>query len=453
LAELFIAPAPTPPPAPTSNRTTLLGYARYFSTMQRNPLEIWSDAAYRMAVIPSRFLGRDWLFVHEPDAIRQVFVTNAARYGLPQLRKAFLRPVLGEGLFLAEGGFWRSTRKALTPMFTPRYVAGFEDVMAAIAAERATTWAKAPTLRDISHEMLTLTLDILMACLFSGDEAIDRTAFSETLETLLQENGLPHALDLLGAPEGLPRPGRKKGAELAGRLRAQMRVLIRARRKSLSDGKTLPPDFLTLLLEANDDAGRPLSDTAIVDNLLTFFAAGHETTARSLAWALYLMAMAGDVQTRLRTEICSTSGTDPLPFTDAVIKETLRLYPAAAQISRVALEADEVLGVSVAPGTEVFTSLWVLHRHEAHWQNPGAFNPERFMGNQAEAIHRFQYLPFGLGPRICIGAHFAMMEMRIVLRVLLSRLAFSYEAASPPEPIMRVTVQPREPIVLAVRAV
>ena len=452
-SNLFRAPAPAVRPTPTSTRTTPRGYWRYFRTMQSNPLEVWTQAAFERDVIASRFLGRDYLFVHEPALIRQVFVTRHDDYALPPLRKSFLEPVLGEGLFLAEGDHWKALRRQLTPLFTPRHIGALGETMTTIAQARAKALLASSGEINMSAEMLRLTLDILVASLFSDEPSIDLAAFSQTLDQLLQENGLPHPLDLLGAPSALPRPGRARARALVGTLRAQMRVMIRARRKALAGGAELPDDFLSRLMAiGHETPDQPLSDSQIIDNLLTFFAAGHETTARTLAWAFYLLSEDQRIAAQVAEELIAARDVparellQAAPLTEAVLNETMRLYPAAAQINRVALHDGKLGDWDVKRGTEVFTSLWVLHRHRKLWTDPMLFDPSRFLGDAGKQFDRCQFLPFGIGPRVCIGAAFAMQEMAVILRAFLTRALPEPAGEDAPMPVMRITVQPDQPI-------
>ena len=455
---------PTPPrlaPAGQINPATrAYGMMRFFRVMARNPLEIWSDGYYREPVLQFRFMGSDYLVVHDPDAIRQVFVTHQDRYRFSYVRQAILKPFLGDGLVVAEGETWKRARKALTPVFTPRHVRGFADVMTEVAAERAEALAgRAGETVELSGEMLHWALDILLACLFSRGTRLDTDLFSDRINRLIAVSGLPHPFDLLKAPSFVPRVGRGEASRLVRDMRAQVGALAAARRERLAAGESVPEDFLSLLLQAGVEDGEPLSDTEIIDNLLTFLSAGHETTARTLTWTFYLLAKAPAVLARVLEELdaldADTAPADlaeAMPYTQAVLKESMRLYPAAAQLSREAVSGDVVAGREVTPGMEIITSTWVLHRHQLLWDDPAAFRPERFMGEAGAAIPRNAYLPFGLGPRVCIGASFSMQEMMIVLKQMLSRFTLEHAGGPDPVPVMRITLQPSVPIPMRIVA-
>ncbi len=445
----FTPPAPTPRYVPPGARPSLQGYLRYFQIMRRNPLEIWTEGHYREFVWTPRVFGQPYVITHDPEAVRRFLVTNADNYGLTRLRRALFEPLIGDGLLIAEGDLWKRTRKALTPVFNHRNVRGFAPVMRDVAVREAEALAK----RDgetvlMSREMLNLALNVLTACLFSGDEAIDTERFSRNLDRLLHVAGMPHPLDLMAAPAWLPRLGRGEATGIVVQLRSQVNALLAARRARPKETGT--DDFLSLLMNAGADEGAPLSDKEIVDNLITFLAAGHETTARTLTWTFYLLSKSPEALDRAVAEVdgAGLDDEDPadwaarLPFVTAVIKESMRLYPAAAIFSRLALGPDRLGDVDIAPGTEIITSPWVLHRHDKLWARPWVFDPDRFMGAAADAIPRHAYMPFGAGPRICIGASFSMQEMAIVLAVFLTRLRFEHVGREEPQPIMRITVQP-----------
>jgi len=454
------ANGPYIPPMPPRTRarkptpvTQFLGTVRYFKVMARNPLEVWSDVFYREPVANLRFLGRDYLVTHDPAMIRHVFVTNQENYRFSYVRQAILKPFLRDGLVVAEGETWKRARKALTPVFTPRHVKGFGAIMDEVTRDRANELAAKPGQTvSMTDEMLALTLDILLACLFSHDAEFDAPLFSRRINRLMDVSGMPHPFDLVQAPDWVPRVGRTEATRLVNEMRAQVGALAAARRRRMAAGEDVPEDFLTLLLQAGQKEDAPLSDDEIIDNLLTFMAAGHETTARTLTWAFYVLSQTPDALARVLGEVDGLpDDADPaafgdyMPYANAVIKEVMRLYPAAAQLSRQAIEADEVGGRQIAPGTEVVTSTWVLHRHESLWDNPDAFEPERFMGDRGAAIPRHAWLPFGLGPRVCIGASFAMQEILVVMARFFQR--FSLTSTGPePMPIMRITLQPSTPV-------
>jgi cytochrome P450 len=456
MTEVFQPPKPPYAVYSGIGKLTPSDYWTYFRAMRRNPLEVWGEHHFRIRIAPFRFLGRSSLIVNDPDAIHHCFVSRSGNYGMNPLRQAVLRPFLRDGLLTAEGEVWKTARKAVSPVFTPRRVNAFAPQIRTISEDAADAFAAVDgRVIPVSRAMVDLTLDVLIETLFSGDEALDKAAFTQGIHKLLEISGIPHPFDLLHLPGWIPRLGQGRSRKVIAGLRRQVAAVAAVRRAAPApDRAGRPADFLDLLL------GAGLDDTAVTDNLLTFLAAGHETTARSLAWTLYLLSRAGEVRTRLETEIDAAplDDCDPaawaglLPWTEAVIKESLRLYPSAPMLARTSKEWDIVAGLPVPAGTDVLVSTWLLHRQRDIWTEPDAFRPERFHGENATAIPRDAYLPFGLGPRVCIGARFAMMEMVIVLACLLRKVRFDYAGERDPRPVMRITLQPDNAVPMRVSA-
>ncbi|MHA6287398.1 cytochrome P450 [Maricaulis sp. CAU 1757] len=451
---------PFVPPRPASavykgvGRLALSDYWTYFRAMRRNPLEVWGEQHFSIRLAPFQFLGRSSLLVSDPDAIHHCFVSHASNYRMNRLRQAVLKPFLRDGLLTAEGETWKTVRHGVAPAFTPRRVDGFAPQILAICEQQTErlTSASGDTIQA-SDLFVDLTLDILMETLFSGDEALDKRRFTAGIHRLLELSGLPHPFDLANFPDWVPRVGQGQSRPIIEDLRQQVGKVARHRRAHpRPNGEAGPADFLDLLLATD------LDETAIIDNLLTFLAAGHETTARSLTWTTYLLSQAPDVRDRLETEIDGAGldnrppaeWGDALPFTTAVIKESLRLYPSAPMLARTSVEADLVTGLPVPAGTDVLVSPWLLHRQRSLWPDADAFKPERFLGDAARDIPRGAYLPFGIGPRVCIGARFAMMEMVIVVATLYRRVRLDLTSDDHPRPVMRITLQPDRPVPMRV---
>ncbi|WP_417495650.1 cytochrome P450 [Maricaulis sp.] len=454
-SEAFQPPKPPYANYSQTGRLTVSDYWTYFRAMGRNPLEIWGEHHFEFLVAPFRFLGRNSLLINDPGAIHHCFVTNAANYRMNPVRQAVLKPFLRDGLLTAEGEVWKTARHAVAPVFTPRRVNAFAPKIRTVCDEAAEAFlAVDGRTISLSDAMVDLTLDVLIETLFSGDEALDKTRFSAAICRLIEITGIPHPFDLMGVPGWIPRIGHGGARRVIADLRRQV-AHVAATRRAGPDAETAgrTPDFLDLLL------GAGLDETAIVDNLLTFLAAGHETTARSLSWTLYLLSQSPDVLERLEAEIDAAplDTTDPAnwmeapPWTTAIIKESLRLYPSAPILSRTSIDADTVAGLAVAPDTDVLVSTWLLHRQRDFWPQPDAFVPERFFGDAANTIPRHAWLPFGLGPRVCIGARFAMMEMVIVLACLLRKLRFEFTGDRHPVPVMRITLQPDTEVPMRVK--
>lgn len=439
---------PMPPLARYSGAGRLMpgDYWTYFRAMSRNPLEVWGEHHFHLNVAPFRFLGRSSLIINDPDAIQHCFIGNVSNYRMNPMRQAVLRPFLRDGLLTAEGEIWKTARKAVSPVFTPRKVNAFAPQILKVCEDARDSYlAVDGRVISATDAMVNLTLDVLIETLFSGDEALDKARFTKGICDLIEISGIPHLFDLLHMPGWVPRIGHGASDRVIRDLREQVGELAALRRSQPGPEQAgRPADFLDLLLSAG------LDDTAVVDNLLTFLAAGHETTARTLTWTLYLLSQSPEVLEQVEQELDTAEldrgapevWMDALPWTMAVIKESLRLYPSAPVLARSSINEDVVGGVPIPANTDVLVSTWLLHRHRDLWPEADEFRPQRFLGEAGERINRFAYLPFGIGPRVCIGARFAMMEMAIVLAVLLRDLRFRFAGHQHPLPVMRITLQP-----------
>ncbi len=307
--------------------------------------------------------------------------------------------------------------------------------------------------------MTLLAYDILQTTLFSGGFFIagEPAAFAASVAKFLRTMGHADPLDILDAPAFLPRPTRLLArAAHAGYLRQLIADTIERRRALLRrDASAAPADLLTLLLKTGG-----LSPTEIEDNVITFIGAGHETTARALGWTLYLLSQAPEEREKVEAELDAelavpgdpANWPDRLVYTRAVFEEAMRLYPPAPSLNRTALADDRVGDVAIPKGASVLVLPWIVHRHEKLWVKPRAFMPSRFLPENREKLDRYQYLPFGIGPRVCIGQSFAMQEGIIALAALMQRLRFDYVGTGPPFPVQKITVQPRGRLPMRVTA-
>ncbi|MCI5077821.1 cytochrome P450 [Oricola sp.] len=443
----FVPPHPTPRNRPPT-RLELI------RTSMRNPLEIWGEPSYAQPFISVKFLADHVVIANHPELIRHILVENAKNYRMARVRQLILRPILRDGLLTAEGEVWKRSRKAMAPVFTPRHIHGFAEMMrdrVEIFLERFR--ASEGTVRDIGIDMTELTYEVLAYTLFSGDIAADDADFAEDVERLLSTMGRVDPLDLLKAPEWLPRIQRLRGRHVLEKFRGIVRDTISARRDRMrEDPAGAPQDFVTLLLEAEGPDG--LSAAEIEDNLITFIGAGHETTARALGWTLYLLANAPQERALVEDEIDAVLADNPppvewldrMPKTRAAFEEAMRLYPPAPSINREPVEDDTVTlkdgtRIDIPKGATTLVMPWVLHRHRLYWDNPNAFMPSRFWPENRDRIDRFQYLPFGAGPRICIGATFALQEAVIALALILKEFRFEPTPELNPWPVQKLTVQ------------
>jgi cytochrome P450 len=440
-------PRPFVPPAPQP-RQGIPSILEIIRTVYRNPLELWGDPSYNEPYIHTKFLNERTLIANDPRLIRHVLVDNAKNYRMATIRQLILRPILQDGLLTAEGDVWKRSRKAMAPVFTPRHIDGFAQMMLDQSLAYAAKYGDGGEF-DISRDMTELTFEILSATLFSGEIVTPDTEFSDEVNRLLSTMGRVDPLDLLKAPKWLPRLTRIRGRKALSFFRKIVADTMEARRAKMeTDPDSVPEDFLTLLLRQQSSDG--LTREEIEDNIITFIGAGHETTARALGWTLFCLANAPEERERVEAEIdlVTASGAPPgkwlekMPFTRAAFEEAMRLYPPAPSINRAAIADDHWNEVEIPAGITVLIMPWTLHRHRLYWDNPEAFIPSRFWPENRDRIDRFQYLPFGAGPRICIGATFALQEAVIALGVLMSRYRFDVTEDTRPWPVQKLTTQP-----------
>lgn len=441
--EPFVPPAPTPRATPPSTLEMM-------RIVYRNPLELWGEPSYNEPWISVSGVGGPLVIANDPGLIRYVLVDNAKNYKMATVRQMILRPILRDGLLTAEGDVWKRSRKAMAPVFTPRHIFGFAQPMLARTLDFVKRYDDASEPVDVAQDMTMLTYEILAETLFSGEIAGEAGSFAHEIDRLFETMGRVDPLDLLRAPEWLPRITRLRGRKTMAYFRKIVTDTVAMRSEKLArDPDGAPQDFLTLLLRAEGPDG--LTRAEIEDNIITFIGAGHETTARALGWTIYCLAEATWERDRVEQEIDAVLSREPdpvkwldaMPYTRAVFEEALRLYPPAPSINREPIAEDEYKGFKIPRKAQVLVMPWTVHRHRKLWDRPDAFMPERFHPENRDRIDRYQYLPFGAGPRVCIGMSFAMQEAIIALAILLSRYRFDTIAETKPWPVQKLTTQPQ----------
>ncbi|MBN9032974.1 MAG: cytochrome P450 [Rhizobiales bacterium 63-7] len=451
-------PDPFEPPAPIP-RSTPPSRLEIVRTVMRNPLELWGVPSYTLPWIYTEFFRERTLIVNDPGLIRHVLVDNVGNYCMSEIRQLLLRPILRDGLLTAEGEVWKRSRKAMAPVFTPRHAKGFAGQMlrqSELYARKYENSGPDGAIHDLSVDMTELAFAILSDTLFSGQIATKSEKFSDDVDQLLHRMGRVDPMDLLRAPPWVPRLTRIGGRKVLAKFRGIVADTMAMRLEAMQrDRASVPGDFLTLLLEQAGPDGLTMDE--IEDNILTFIGAGHETTARALAWTLYCVANTPDFRDRMEAEIDAVldEGAEPVDWLDrmphvrAAFEEALRLYPPAPSINRAAIDRDtwkspDGKTLVIEPGVTILIMPWTLHRHELYWEKPRAFLPERFLPENRGKIGRFQFLPFGAGPRVCIGATFALQEAVIALAVLMRRFRFDVTPETNPWPVQKLTTQPAE---------
>jgi cytochrome P450 len=447
------------PPAPEP-RSTRLGPLRLLSALKRNPLECWTREHFENDLVVGGLPIGHVVVVNEPKAIRRVLLDNATNYQKDNLQRRILSVGLGEGLLSAEGERWRVQRRALAPVFAHRTVCGFAPAMITAAEALTEKWRcfSGQTI-DVAAEMSGLTLDVLARTIFSDGFGHNAERFRAAMRTYFDAIGKISPLDVLGVPDFVPRLARLRVHSILRFFEAAIDQIIAIRRERMdADADRAPVDVLALLLKALDpETGQRLSEVEVRSNILTFIAAGHETTANALAWSLFLLSQSPEWRCRVQNEAERELGTgnpdcaERLVTTRAVVEEAIRLYPPIAAISRVAIAADELGNEKLRRGSMVVVAPYVLHRHRRLWSQPDVFDPSRFMGGARSQIDRFSYLPFGVGPRTCIGSAFALQEATLLLAIISKNFVCELVPGHQVRPVLRVTLRPGGGLPMVIR--
>jgi cytochrome P450 len=361
-----------------------------------------------------------------------------------------LRPALGDAILTAEGPHWRWQRQAAAPAFRHERLLSMTPLMTRAAEDTLARWRSADTAapRDIARDMVRTTFDVILHTMLSGGEGLDIEEASREIEIYLQTMGRPTLVDVFGLPAWLRVLTQPRGARASEYLRRTIAAIVK-RRRAEGPGRD---DLVDMLMQAVDpETGRQMSDDDLRDNIITFIAAGHETTAMALTWALYLVSSHKPTEQRVLDEVRRVAGDAPigpehiegLVFTKQVIQETMRLFPPVAVLPRAAERDTKIAGQSVQVGTTVLVPIYALHRHRRLWDDPDTFDPDRFAPELNAKRHRFAYLPFGGGPRICIGMSFAMIEATAILATFIRGAHFTHDPAHAIRPLVRITMRPQ----------
>lgn len=414
-----------------------------------NALLAFPPEAFDEEAVVRRFFGRRQIILNCPAGIQHVLVDNPGNYRRTAATMRMLRPLLGNGLLLSDGEDWRDQRRSLAPAFAPRtipFVARQTAQAAATVIAELTARGEHPA--DLLAEMQFLALEIAGQAMFSLAMERHRGELRALITGYAERLGRPTVLDFL-LPSMLPSPRdfarrrfRRRWMDVIGRI-------IADRRLHAPDGAS--PDLFDLLSAAGDP-------DRLADQFATLIMAGHETTGVALFWALHLLAITPEIQERVAAEVAGldlspVNAADALAglgYTRAVVQEALRLYPPAFTLVRQARRDDEAGGIAVPAGAVVMIAPWVLHRHRRRWAAPEKFDPSRFLPG-APPPERFAYLPFGVGPRVCIGAQFALTEATLVLAAIVRAFDIERAGDEPVLPVAIVTTQPDHPPLFRLR--
>ena len=420
------------------------GMEMFFSIprAQRDPLGFLYECARRYGDL-TRFKAGSQLayFVNSPSAIKRILQDNHRNYTKDTIQYRQLALVAGRGLLTSDGEFWLSPRRLMQPAVRPRRIEGMARAIVSATTNMLTEWQHRlpedmPGIVDVDAEMLRLTLEIAGLTLFSIDLSRDAPRLTQAVLTAL-DHIVYRASNFLALPASSPTPRNRRFRAALDALNDTVRGLLEARRRQMAAQDELPDDLLSALLKAVDaETGQQLDDQAVRDEVLTLLIAGHETTASALTWGLHLLATHPEAQEKLRREIAQTIGARAPQYSDLprltwcrqALEETLRLYPPAWLITRRAIQADQLDGHTIPAGAIVIISPYVIHRHPAYWAEPDQFKPERFAPGQGDQPWpRFAYIPFGGGPRVCIGQNFGVVEAMLIVAALAQQFWFEPE--------------------------
>ena len=410
-----------------------------------NALAGFPSRAFEEMVLARSFVGHRQILLNDPAGIHRVLIENPGNYRRTASIFRVLGPVVGDGLFLAEGDEWRRQRSAAAPAFAPRMMGPVAGHVARACDRLAGELAEAEGAEiDLYARLQLLALGIAATSLFSLDLAGHGPELRAELQGYAAGIGRPSLLDFL-LPRGWPTPRSWARRRFRRRWMARIAGLLAAR---LAQPLAEPPrDLFDMMAAATTDADR--AGGRLVEQAATMLAAGHETTAVALFWSFYIVASLPELQQRLAAEAAAldlspagaAAALPRLVVTRAVVDETLRLYPPAFSVVRQAIAGDEADGIRIPPRAVVLIVPWILHRHRLLWRDPDRFDPGRFLPGAAPPA-RLSYLPVGAGPRACVGAQFALTETVLVLARLVREFRIELAQDRPVLPLARITLQP-----------
>lgn len=404
-------------------------------------------------------------FVSDPACIDEILVKKADAFRKDRTSRLLAR-VVGNGLLVNEGDSWRRQRRLLQPAFHQRQLQSYADRMVDAIERAAAGWGPGEV-RNVHEDMMGVTMNIVADTLFGTDVSADAGHVGRAISELMEEFGRILGLAArFQPPAWVPTPANRRFRRSARKVDRVILGIIEERRREerrreeRRESATPHDDLLSLLLSARDEEGRPMTDGQVRDEAVTLFLAGHETTALALTYALYLLAANPRCQERIADELARVLGDrrptladlDRLPYTEAVVLESMRLYPPAWGVARQAAEDVQIGGYPFPRGAEFVMSTWVVHRDPVRFADPEAFRPERWEGDLAQRLPRFAYFPFGGGPRVCIGNRFAMMEAKLVLAGALQRFRFEVTPETTLALMPSVTLRPRHGVRLRLAA-
>ena len=440
--------APLTPPrvVPPKRPQGRLAFAANFV---RNPLASIPEAVYEQDLVTYDKGRVPIVWITDPAYIKKLTLESWQDFSKVS-QKRILGPLLGNGILTAEGQDWKWQRQTSAPMFRHQDLAAMVAPIVKATEHYVAGLSYAPggEAREVSRDMTRVTFDVISATLLPGGNEEMEAAIEQSAGKFQASTSWMLLFAIANIPAWVPRPGGKSGRQGIRLLRSSVLGLIAKRRAMGSK----PDDLMQRLMDAkNPETGAQMSDEQLIDNLLTFYLAGHETTAKALTWTLYLLSRSPEWEARIVEEVRRVVGEgsvtaahiEKLVLTQQVVKESMRLYPPAPQFGRMAMKDCDFGPHHVKAGTQVMVPIYAIQRHKKYWSNPDQFDPTRFEPEKEAKISRYNYMPFGAGPRICIGMAFAMMEATAILATLVRAAHFKASPNHNPEPISRVTLIPK----------
>lgn len=423
----------------------ILGNVREFSGSSRmQHLQAWKKTYGD--TVHLKMLGRDTYLITNPDDVYTMLVKNASKLHKSPLFKKALDPILGQGLLLSEDDFHKQQRRLAQPAFHMQRIASYADTIVDYGTQLLDSWDNKSQV-DMHHDMMTVTMRIIGKVLFDADVSKDAHELGGAI-TIGIDATMHRISHLIKLPLWVPTPQNRQYQAIIKLLNDTINTIVNERRHTTEDRG----DLLSMLLLFEDEDGNRMTDKQVKDEAMTLFLAGHETTANALTWALYLLAQHPDIRAKHLEEVDRVLGQrratmddlKQLTYTEMIIKETMRLYPPAWIMTRIVQAPFELSKVTPQVNNMLIISPYLVHRDPNLWDNPEVFDPERFTPEAEKERPKFAYFPFGGGPRVCIGNHFAMMEAQLLLATLSQQITADLVPNVEVTPDPSVTLRPRD---------
>lgn len=399
-------------------------------------------------------LGTRFVLIAEPEAVHEVLVRQVANFPKDEFDVGVLSKYIGRGLVTTNGETHRQQRRLTQPAFHARRIQSYAETMVDYTLQTLEAWTPG-TVRDVNRDMVDLTMFIVSKTIFDTDRDAMATEAHAIGDAIHQLQGLADQEydDIIPMPEWLPLPRHARYRRARSVVDATVeRILAERRAGADSEGVTDRGDLLSMLLLSQDEEGHGMSDAEVRDQLVTLFIAGHETTSNALSWTWYLLSQNPHVEAKLHAELDRVlAGRTPtladlreLPYTSMVLKESMRIYPPAWTLNlRKTKEATTLGDYRVEPGDVIMVSPYAIHHNPRLYPEPHKFDPERFAPEQEAQRHRYAYIPFGGGPRVCIGNSFATMEAELIIATIAQRYQMQFVGTAPVERQAQITMSPK----------